>query len=213
MAEATRLYAALDVAGQPVIVIGGGSVAERKLETLLAAGAALTVIAPDVTDKIAAQVGEHGLVHHARRYQSGDLAGARLVFAATDEPDVNEQIAAEARAAGVFCNVAAPAEAGDLQIMATVQRDQVTIALSTGGASPFVAARLRAMVESAVPLELACLARLMGELRSEVGRQVASQAKRRAVYEAMWSSDAAARLAAGDEAGARAILRAVLERA
>ncbi len=211
MADLTRLCVALELAGQPVTVVGAGAVAERKLAALLAAGAAPTVIAPDATPAIRDWAASGRLAWQSRRWEPGDLAGARLAFAATDQPALNQQIAAEAATAGIFCNVAAPAEAGDLLLLATVQRDQLTLAIGTGGASPYVAARLRERVESAVPAELAALARLMGELRAEVAARVAGQAGRRAVYERMWSSDAAARLRAGDEAGARAILRGILD--
>lgn len=209
---AERVCVSLELAGAPVTVIGGGTVAARKIDSLLDAGAAVTVCAPHVTAAIADLATAGRLVWRAKRYDAGDLAGARVVFAATDDPAVNTQIAGDARAANLFCNVASPAAAGDLFLLATIQREQVTIALGTGGASPFVAARLRELVESAVPCELAALARLMGELRDEVGQRVEDQAGRRAVYEAMWQSDAAARLAAGDEDGARAVLRQVLER-
>ena len=211
MADLTRLAVALDLSGQWVVVVGGGTVAERKVESLLATGAKVRVIAPELTSNLLAMSAARRLTWAARAYGPGDLAEARLAFAVTDRPEINEQVADEARSRGIFCNVAAPAESGDLHLMATIQREQVTLAIGTGGASPYAAARLKELVEQAVPHELAMLAGLMGELRAEVTEQVVGQAARRAVYERMWQSEAAAKLAAGDVDGARAILRDLVD--
>lgn len=200
-----RLALALDLTGRPVTVVGGGDVAERKVRLLLEAGARIRVIAPETTAGLA-DLGE-AVEWVPRAYRPGDLAGAALAFAATDDPKVNESVAAEAREAGIFCNVAAPPEAGDCHVMATVERGGVTIGIASGGASPYAAARMRELIEAAVPPELGTLTELIGELRGAVQERWPNLAERRAAYERMWSSPALQRLRAGEIDSARQILR------
>jgi siroheme synthase-like protein len=208
---AQRLPLALDLRDKPVVVVGGGAVAERKARALLAAGAEVRLIAPRLTAYLEAQAAAHLLQWQERAYKRGDVAGAWLAFAAADSPAVNAEVAAEAEAAGVFCNVAAPPEAGSCHVMAALPLEGVTVAIATDGVSPYAARRLRERLEAALPPELARLAVLLGELRPAVQVIYGTEDGRRAIYERMWDSDAAERLAAGDEAGARAILRAILE--
>src|ERR1035438_6640138 len=103
---AQRLPLALDVRDKPVVVVGGGAVAERKVRALLAAGARIRLIAPEVTPFLESQSVADSLQWQERAYAPGDLAGAWLAFAATDSAAVNADVAAEAAQAGLFCNVA-----------------------------------------------------------------------------------------------------------
>ncbi len=125
------------------VVVGGGRVAERKVRGLLAVGARVRVVSPRVTPQLRRWAEEGRLQWVARPYQSGDLAGARLAFAATDQRSVNAQVARDARGLGVWCNVAdAPAE-GDFHVPAVYRDDEVVLAVSTGGRSPRLARALR----------------------------------------------------------------------
>ncbi len=207
----TRLPLALDLAGRLVVVVGGGPVAERKVGSLLAAGAVVRLVAPEATAALRDLAAAGRLTWLARPYQAGDLAGAWLAVAATDQAAVNQTVAAEASAERVWCNVAHPPTAGTCQMLATVDRGGVTMALATEGASPYAARRLRELVEAAVPEEVGGLVELLGELRGEVRGRYATEAERRACYERMWSSPATAQLRAGDRAGARRTLRACLD--
>jgi siroheme synthase-like protein len=127
----------LELTGAPVLVVGGGAIAARKAAGLAAAGARVTVIAPDVVDGIAA-------AHVERRaYESGDVAGFRLVFTATDDPAVNAQVARDATAAGIWVNSADDPENCSFILPAIARRGPLTVAVSTGGSTPAFAARLR----------------------------------------------------------------------
>ena len=131
----------LNLTDQPVIVIGGGVVAKRKIRSLLAAGAHVTVISPYATRLPKSVRWLH------RRYQRGDLRDARLVVAATDDQTVNEQVCAEAKRRKLLVNCVAPPSAGNFIVPAVARRGRLTIAVSTGGASPALAKQLRRDLE------------------------------------------------------------------
>jgi len=133
----------LDLAGRPCAVIGGGSVAERKVAALRDAGAKVTVISPAVTaglERMAA-AGEIALVR--RPYQPGDLAGFFLAVAAASDPEANRQAAREARARQVLINVADTPELCDFTVPAQMVRGELLLTVSTGGKSPALARCIR----------------------------------------------------------------------
>ena len=134
----------LELTGQPVVVSGAGKVATRKVRTLLAAGAAVTVIAPVATPALRRLKKVRWL---RRGYQPGDLRGARLVVAATDDLAVNRQVCTEAHRRRQLVNCAAPPDAGNFIVPALVRHGAFTIAISTGGASPAAAKALRQQLE------------------------------------------------------------------
>ncbi len=134
----------LELNGQPVTVVGAGKVATRKIRTLLAAGAAVTVIAPVATAVLRRLKSVRWV---RRRYKPGDLRGARLVVVATDDLDVNRKVCAEGKHRRQLVNCAAPPEAGNFIVPAIVRHGAFTIAISTGGASPSAAKALRQKLE------------------------------------------------------------------
>lgn len=125
------------------MVIGGGGVAARKVRKLLKAGAEVVVISPDVRPELASMDVE---IHH-RPYEHGDLEDAYLAFTATDLREVNAEVAMEARARGVPINVADFPSEGDFAVPSTLRRGQLQVAVSTGGASPTLARRIRSGLE------------------------------------------------------------------
>ena len=154
----------LDLAGVPVLVVGGGQVALRKVRGLVGAGAAVTVIAPDVADGTT----EVATVEH-RAYATGDLAGFRLVVTATNDPAVNAQVAADARAAGVFVNSADDPANCTFILPAIARRGPITVAVSTGGVSPALASRLRDKIAAAhLTPEVEAAAIELGRQRAEI---------------------------------------------
>lgn len=207
---AHRLPLAVDLAGRRVLVVGGGAVARRKVASLLDAEAEVVVVAPELCPELA---GEPRITWLGRSYEPQDLEGAWLAVAATDSPAVNRAVADEAHRRRIWCNVAAPPEAGDCHVLATVRQAGITVALGTEGASPFAARKLRERIEQVVSPALGELVQMMGELRGEVQERLATEGERRACYESMWSSAAVERLAAGDTDDARALLRAILDEA
>ncbi|CAB4866399.1 unannotated protein [freshwater metagenome] len=129
----------LDLTGTRVLLVGGGLIAFRKAAGLHAAGAAITVVAPDVRDDLT----ELAATVERRPYQQGEAAGYQLVMTATDSPAVNAQVAADARAAGVWVNSADDPQNCSFILPAVARKGLVTMAISTGGASPALASRLR----------------------------------------------------------------------
>ncbi|EPZ48119.1 bifunctional precorrin-2 dehydrogenase/sirohydrochlorin ferrochelatase [Alicyclobacillus acidoterrestris] len=141
-------YAAfLNLRNKACVVVGGGTIATRKIQKLLQAKADVTVISPDVHPNLQGWIA-NGLVRHlARAYQPTDLAHATLAFAATDNRAVNASVARDAAAYGIWCNVADDAEACDFMVPAVHQHGSVQIAISTSGQSPALAKRLREALE------------------------------------------------------------------
>ena len=132
----------LDLSDVEVLVVGGGTVALRKATGLVEAGAKVTVVAPLVVPELVA-LADHVAV---RRYDSSDNAAHRLVVTATDDPLVNAQVAADARASGVWANSADDPQNCSFILPAVARRGAVTVAISTGGASPALATHLRGVV-------------------------------------------------------------------
>ena len=132
-----------DLAAWTVVVVGGGTVATRKIAGLLAAQARVTVIAPAITPQIEAWRGEGHVDWIARPYAPGDLTGARLVIAATDSRTVNVAVAQDVAAHGALCNVADNPDLGNFHVPAVHRDADYTLAVGTGGASPRRAVALR----------------------------------------------------------------------
>jgi len=125
------------------VVVGGGAVATRKAGKLLQAGAQVVVVSPEVHPELAGMDIE---IQH-RPYEYGDLEGANLAFTATSSREVNAAVAGEARERGVPINVADRPSEGDFAVPSTLQRGALQVAVSTGGASPTLARRIRSELE------------------------------------------------------------------
>jgi precorrin-2 dehydrogenase/sirohydrochlorin ferrochelatase len=134
----------LDLKNEPATVVGAGKVATRKIRSLLAAGANVTVISPQAYRL------PKGVRWLPRRYQRGDLAGARIVVAATNDLRVNQLVCAEAKHRRQLVNCIAPPSAGNFIVPAVARRGKLTIAISTGGLSPALAKQLRRDLERAL---------------------------------------------------------------
>src|SRR5688500_11242132 len=155
----------LDLRERPCVVVGGGTVAARKVEGLLECGARVTVVAPVLGPVLKHWLQEGRIAARVRPYAEGDLEGAALAIAATNEPTVNAEIAAEARARGVWLNAADDPERCDFILPSVVRRGDLQIAISTGGRSPALARRVREDLERLLPAEYADLLPLLADLR------------------------------------------------
>jgi cobalt-precorrin 5A hydrolase / precorrin-3B C17-methyltransferase len=133
----------INLRGALVVVVGGGAVAERKVRGLLDAGAAVRLISPALTAGLHALADAGAIEWQARPYQPGDLGGARLAFAATNQRAVNAQVAGEAEALGLLCNVADDPQAGSFHLPAVHREPGLVLAVSTAGASPARAKQVR----------------------------------------------------------------------
>ncbi len=158
----------LKLAARPSIVIGGGAIAEAKIESLKAAEAKITVIAPMVTDRIAGLAAAGELEWVRREYAAGDLAGQFLVVAATDNPATNHRVFQEARERGILCNAVDDPPFCDYYFPSVVRRGDLQIAISTAGASPALAQRLRKEINEQLPLDTGEWLAELGNLRREV---------------------------------------------
>ncbi len=158
----------LKLTARPCIVVGAGHLAESKIESLLAAQAHVTVVAPRANPRIhdLAEVGEITL--HQRPYQQGDIAGAFLAVAATDEPAVNRAVFAEAEAANILVNAVDDPPFCDFYFPSVVRRGDLQIAISTAGHSPALAQRLRKEINQLLPLDAGDWLNELGNLRREV---------------------------------------------
>ncbi|MFV0525769.1 MAG: bifunctional precorrin-2 dehydrogenase/sirohydrochlorin ferrochelatase [Acidimicrobiales bacterium] len=136
---------ALRVEGRAVLVVGAGRIAARKAATYVAAGADVTVVAPDHGDAMDALP---IAARHHRRFVPGDLDGIRLVITATGDPEVDGAVFAEAERRGIWCNAADDPDHCSVILPAVSQRHGVTVAVSTGGRSPAVASWLRRRIDA-----------------------------------------------------------------
>jgi precorrin-2 dehydrogenase / sirohydrochlorin ferrochelatase len=174
--------------GASCCVVGGGAVAERKAGDLITGGAQPIVISPSLTPQLAAWAAQGLITHIARAYQPGDLARAFLVIAATDAPQTNAQVAEEGRAAGALVNVADSPDDGNFHTVATVRRGDLLLTVSTSGASPTVAARIRGELAAAYGEEYGDLLRLLRSVRAGPHHQLARP--QRALFWSQLSFDA-----------------------
>jgi len=147
-------------------MVGGGKVAERRVHALLGAGAALVVVAPRLTATLERLAGKRKIDWVRRAYRPGDLRGALLAFALTDDPEVNRGVAREATALGIWVNLASDPDASAFHVPALLGQGEVQVAISTGGASPLLAAHLRERLSSQVDSAYGFMAEILGELRS-----------------------------------------------
>ncbi|MCI5194363.1 MAG: bifunctional precorrin-2 dehydrogenase/sirohydrochlorin ferrochelatase [Candidatus Electrothrix sp. AU1_5] len=162
----------LNISGKLCVVVGGGNVAERKVLSLLNAHAAVRIISPQLTAVLAEQVakrkGTGTVMWQKRGYQKGDLQDALLVFAATDNRQVQDVVVQDAQQIGVLVNVADAPEHCDFQVPAVVQRGDLQLAVSTHGTSPALAAKIRQELDDQYGEEYAVLLRLMSVLRKKI---------------------------------------------
>jgi siroheme synthase-like protein len=156
----------LELAGRRAVVVGEPAVAAGKVEGLLAAGAAVTVVATGPAAELDRLAAEPGVTVRRRGYLPGDLAGAFLCVAGAADPMLRSAVAAEARAAGVLVNVMDDVRGCDFAAPAVVRRGDLVVAVGTGGRAPALASRLRAELGERFGPEWAELVDLVGEVRA-----------------------------------------------
>lgn len=154
----------LILTGRRCLVVGGGRVAARKIEGLVACGAVVTVVAPAFDEEVLRQPVER----RARRYERGDIAGCWLVVTATDDPEVNRAVADDAESAGIWVNSADDPTNCSFTLPAVVRQGPITVAVGTGGTSPALASWLRRRLEAEVGPEYVTLAELLAAERDRL---------------------------------------------
>jgi precorrin-2 dehydrogenase / sirohydrochlorin ferrochelatase len=168
-----------DLSGARCVVVGGGSVAERKVAGLLEGGARPEVISPALTPALSSWREQGAILHQPRRYHRGDLEGALLVFATTDDPEVNARVVSDGARAGALVNSADDPEAGAFHTVASVRRGDLLLTVSTEGASPALAAFVRRDLEARYGSEYAALLDLLRLVRHEASRRLNERQRER----------------------------------
>lgn len=200
-----------DLHDKPVAVIGGSAMALQRTRLLLQAGARITVFAPSLTPDLAELVLDGQIRWQAQSLEREDLLEQRLVFIATTDMDSDREAAELARRAGVPANVADRPELCDFIMPAIIERGDVTVGISTGGAAPALARTLRARIEAALPARLGELVRFAGSLRHSARTLLASGAQRRRFWDAVVEGPVAEAVLSGDEESARLLTNDLLQ--
>lgn len=172
----------LDIKDKQCLVIGGGKIAERKVETLLSCGAMVKIVSPKLTFHLQGLAGEKKITHVARGYQGGDLEGVFLVVACTDDPGVNTAVSGEAQRKNILCNIVDKPDLCNFTVPSMVVRGDLLITISTAGRSPALAKKLRQELEDAYGREYADFLRIMGAVRPRVLAMGRTQSENEAIF-------------------------------
>ena len=200
----------LDMHGRDALVVGGGAVGTRKAETLLRAGARVTVVSPKASEAVRSWARAGRLSWHARPYEAADMETTFLVFSATDDPAVNRQIEADAARHRVWCNFADAPRRGHFILPSIVERGDLLISISTSGTSPAVARRLRQELEIYFGEEYAPFLRLLGRVREELLARSHAPETHKHLFGRLIDGGLQALVKAGDRDGMETLLKSVL---
>lgn len=205
---ADRAYFAafLDLRGRAAVVVGGGEIGEGKVEALLRSGARVTVVAPALAERLAQWSRDGTIAHVAKGFEPGDLEGAAIAIAATDDAAVNAEVAKAARTRGIPVNVTDDPSQSTFIMPAVLDRGPVQIAVSTGGASPVVATRIASLISGAVPAGYGRLAALAREYRAAAKRRFPDITARRQFWERVVDGPIGRKALEGADEEARAML-------
>ncbi|HHQ4748569.1 TPA: siroheme synthase CysG [Aeromonas veronii] len=188
---------------KPVLLVGGGEVAERKARLLLDAGAQLTVVAPELDPDLAVLAANGSIEWLAGEFASEQLAGKWLVVAATDRREVNALVYQSANRARIFANVVDDPKRSSFIMPSIIDRSPLMVAISSGGKAPVLARLLREKLEALLPQHLGAVATFAGSLRERVKARFATMGERRRFWERLLGADRLGQaLARGDSASA-----------
>jgi uroporphyrin-III C-methyltransferase/precorrin-2 dehydrogenase/sirohydrochlorin ferrochelatase len=201
----------LDIRGKKVVIDGGGTVAARRAERALQAGANVHVFDAALGDEFRDLKAHENIVHVARAIEPGDLKGAVVAYGASEDETRDRILYDAAQAAGVLSNVADVSEYCDFITPSVVDRSPLVVAVSSAGTAPIIARILRARIESLLPPAFGRMAEFMGQFRELVLEKIKTTRSRRRFWERMIDGPAGDLFLAGDSQGARDHIRAVLE--
>jgi siroheme synthase-like protein len=206
--DAELYVACINLTNRRVLVVGAGPVAIEKIEGLLTCGAAIICVAPDGIEGFDAFVAEHGLEWRRRPYEPSDLEGCFLVVAATSNTELNRRVHSDAEERSMLVNVVDVPELCNFILPAIVRRGPLTIAISTSGASPALAKRLKREISEHVGPEHVRLAELLDEIRGWAKANLATYDDRKEFFEGIVNGDPdpIELLRAGDEAAVRDLI-------
>ncbi|HDZ8964658.1 TPA: uroporphyrinogen-III C-methyltransferase [Aeromonas dhakensis] len=188
---------------KPVLLVGGGEVAQRKTRLLLDAGAQLTVVAPELDPELAELAANDSIEWLAGEFAPQQLAGKWLVVAATDRREVNALVYQSANQARIFANVVDDPKRSSFIMPSIIDRSPLMVAISSGGKAPVLARLLREKLEAMLPQHLGAVAAFAGRLRDRVKARFATMGERRRFWERLLGADRLGQaLARGDSASA-----------
>ncbi len=199
----------LDLRDCPVVVIGGGLIATRKVTDLIGTGARVTVISPTLSAKLTRWVRAGRLRHRARGYRRGDLKGSRLAIAATSDPREQQRIADDARSTTTWVNVVDRAALCNFLAPAAFRRGDLTVTVSTDGRSPALARWVKDRLAASVGLEYARVTTVLAAVRAALRAARVPPATRRAMTDRLLAADLPALIRSNDRRGIARLIRRV----
>ncbi|WP_322802682.1 bifunctional precorrin-2 dehydrogenase/sirohydrochlorin ferrochelatase [Vibrio alfacsensis] len=178
----------LDLVDKPVLVVGGGEVASRKVEALLKAGAAVTIVSPSLVDFLR-KLAQEQQVHWIQRFYSSDIVTSSFVqvWATTDNPDLNHQVYKDAKALGILVNVVDDKPYCDFITPSMINRGRIQIAISSGGASPVLIRNIREKLEAILPQNMGLMAEFANSKRNSIKEALPTVDLRRKFWENYFS--------------------------
>jgi precorrin-2 dehydrogenase/sirohydrochlorin ferrochelatase len=179
----------LDIQNRNCLVVGGGAVGTRKVNTLLDCGAYVTVVSPKLTQQLRDDALSGRINFKERRYRSEDIHGMFLVIGATDDEELNRQVSNDANRLNTLCNIADRPEVCNFILPAIVERDDLIITISTSGKSPALAKKLRKTLESQFGKEYGVLLKLMGAVRKKLLSQAHEPEAHKPLFEQLIAAD------------------------
>lgn len=200
----------IQMRGQSCVVIGGGKIAEGKVDGLLAVEAKVTVIAPDLTPHLHDLADQKQIAYVSRIYRPGDLTGAFMVICATDQAEINHQVWQEATANHQLVNVVDDTPRCNFIAPSILRQGDLTIAISTSGKAPALAVRLKERLQREIGPEYERFLELAGELREPLAQHVPDFETRKALWYELVDSEILDVLASGEEEQAREIISRVV---
>ncbi len=179
----------LSLRGKKCLVIGGGTVAERKVKSLFECGADVWVVSSSLTDGLGKLIEENQINYLHREYSPEDLEDCFLVISATGDSDTNKEVADDCFARNIPVNVVDEPDRCSFIVPSVMRRGDLCIAVSTGGKSPLLARKIREGLETLYGTEYAEYLELMGTLRKKIIQEVPDRQSRRKIFECLVNSD------------------------
>jgi precorrin-2 dehydrogenase/sirohydrochlorin ferrochelatase len=215
MLETPLYFACLKLSGRRCVVVGGGEVGLEKVEGLLVARAAVTLIAPEAVEPLAELAREGTIAWERREYREGDLDGAFIAVAATNDTDLNIRVFEDAERRAMLVNVVDVPPLCNFILPAIVRTGPLAIAISTAGASPALAKRMKREIGALYGEPYARLASLLNDVRGWAKATLPTYDDRRDFFESIVNGDPdpVELLRAGDEQGVRDLIAAAQRRA
>jgi precorrin-2 dehydrogenase/sirohydrochlorin ferrochelatase len=200
----------LDIQNRKCLVVGGGAVGTRKVNTLLECGARVAVVSPDPTAQLTRLASEGSITLRKRNYRSDDLTGMFLVIGATDDESLNHQISKDAERAHILCNIADRPEACNFILPSIVRRGDLVITVSTSGKSPALAKHLRQKLETQFGQEYADFLLLMGAIRQKLLNQAHEPEAHKEIFHKLIDSNLIELMQAGKTEEINSVLYTIL---